>query len=131
MRLAKFNLSLGTQIMKALGDEARLRVLNLLIKKGSMTISDLEHVLDFTQTKTSRHITYLKNSGMLLSQKIDQWVVYTIKDEVYDIVQQFVGFVEKDKQLKEDLDVYNTLFNNRELAQNKIQPRRWQTLKSI
>jgi len=131
MRLTKFNLSLGTQIMKALGDEARLRLLNLLIKKGPMTISDLEHILEFTQTKTSRHITYLKNSGMLISQKIDQWVVYTIKDEVYEMIKQFVGFVEKDIQLKEDLEVYSTLFNNRELAQNKIQPRRWQTLKNI
>ena len=75
MRLTKFNLSLGTQIMKALGDEARLRILNLLLKKGPMTISDLEHILEFTQTKTSRHITYLKNSGMLTSEKLDQWVV--------------------------------------------------------
>ena len=131
MRLTRFNLSLGTQIMKALGDEARLRILNLLIKKGPMTISDLEHILDFTQTKTSRHITYLKNSGMLLSQKLDQWVVYTIKDEVYEMIKQFVGYVEKDNKLKEDLEIYATLFNNRELAQNKIQPNRWQTLKNI
>ena len=131
MRLTKFNLSLGTQIMKALGDEARLRILNLLLKKGPMTISDLEHILEFTQTKTSRHITYLKNSGMLTSEKLDQWVVYTIKDEVHEIIDQFVSFVEKDSQLKDDLDVYSTLFNNRELAQNKIPQRRWQSLKNI
>ncbi|MCB0495401.1 MAG: winged helix-turn-helix transcriptional regulator [Cyclobacteriaceae bacterium] len=131
MRLTKFNLSLGTQIMKALGDEARLRILNLLLKKGPMTISDLEHILEFTQTKTSRHITYLKNSGMLTSEKLDQWVVYTIKDEVHEIIDQFVSFVEKDGQLKDDLDVYSTLFNNRELAQNKIPQRRWQSLKNI
>lgn len=131
MRLTKFNLTLGTQIMKALGDEARLRILNLFIKKGPMTISDLEHVLDFTQTKTSRHITYLKNSSMLVSQKLDQWVIYAIKEEAYEIINQFVGFVEKDQQLQKDLEVYTTLFNNRELAQNKIPQRRWQSLKSI
>jgi ArsR family transcriptional regulator len=96
-----------------------------------MTISDLEHILDFTQTKTSRHITYLKNSGMLASQKLDQWVVYSIKDEVYEIISQFVAFVDKDTQLREDLEVHTTLFNNRELAQNKIPQRRWQALKSI
>lgn len=130
MRLTRFNLSIGTQLMKALGDEARLRVLNLLINKGHMTISDLEHILDFTQTKTSRHIMYLKNSGMLTSQKLDQWVIYSIKEEVYEVINQFVGFIEKDNQLKKDLDIYSTLFNNRELAQNKIPPHRWKTIKN-
>ena len=131
MRLTKFNLLLGTQIMKALGDEARLRILNLFLNKGPMTISDLEHILEYTQTKTSRHITYLKNSGMLTSQKLDQWVIYSIKDEVYDIISQFVVFVEKDRQLTHDLEVYSTLFTNRELAQNKIPQRKWQALKNI
>ncbi|MCB0504115.1 MAG: winged helix-turn-helix transcriptional regulator [Cyclobacteriaceae bacterium] len=130
MRLTRFNLSLGTQIMKALGDEARLRILNLLLKKGPLTISDLEHILDFTQTKTSRHITYLKNAGMLTAQKLDQWVIYAIKEEAFEIIERFVGFVEKDVQLNNDLDIYTTLFNNRELAQNKIPQRRWKSLKS-
>lgn len=131
MRLTRFNLSIGTQLMKALGDEARLRLLNLLINKGPMTISDLEHILDFTQTKTSRHITYLKNSGILASQKLDQWVVYFIKDEVYEVINQFIGFVEKDNQLKKDLEDYITLFTNRELAQNKIPQHRWKIIKNI
>ncbi len=131
MRLTKFNLSIGTQIMKALGDEARLRVLNLLINRGAMTISDLEHILDFTQTKTSRHISYLNNSGMLDSQKLDQWVVYSIKEEVYEVVSQFISFVEKDSLLLKDLDTYSILFNNRELARNKISAHKWKALKNI
>lgn len=131
MRLTRFNLSIGTQIMKALGDEARLRVLNLLINRGPMTISDLEHILDFSQTKTSRHVTYLKNSGMLSFIKLDQWVIYMVKDEVYDVISQFVEFVEKDQQLEKDVETYETLLNNRELAQNKIPTHRWKQLKSI
>ncbi|VAW27990.1 Regulatory protein ArsR [hydrothermal vent metagenome] len=131
MRLTRFNLSIGTQLMKALGDEARLRVLNLLINRGPMTISDLEHILDFTQTKTSRHVTYLKNSGMLTFQKLDQWVIYMIKDEVYEVINRFIDFVEKDATLKNDLEVYETLHTNRELAKNKISAHRWQQLRNI
>lgn len=131
MRLTRFNLSVGTQIMKAIGDEARIRLLNLLIAKGPMTISDLEHILSFTQTKTSRHITYLKNSGMVSYKKIDQWVIYFIKDEVYEVVSQFIDFVEKDSLLIKDIDTYTTLFNNRELAQNKISAHKWELLKNI
>ncbi len=131
MRLTRFNLSIGTQLMKALGDEARLRVLNLLINKGAMTISDLEHILDFSQTKTSRHITYLKNSGMLSFVKLDQWVVYFIKDEVYDVISQFIDFIEKDQQLEKDIETYETLLTNRELAQNKIPAHKWEKIKNI
>lgn len=130
MRLTRFNLIIGAQIMKALGDEARIRVVNLLVNRGPMTISDLEHILDFTQTKTSRHISYLKNSGMLSFQKLDQWVIYSIKDEVYEVINQFIEFVEKDTQLKNDADTFDTLYNNRELAQNKISAHKWKKLKN-
>ena len=88
-------------------------------------------MLDFTQSKTSRHISYLKNSEILVSQKLDQWVVCSIKEEVYEVISQFMNFVEKDTVLLQDLDTYSTLFNNRELAQNKISTHRWKAIKSI
>jgi len=120
MRLKHFNLQIGSQLMKALGDEARLRILNLLLNHGSMTTSDLEFILDFTQTKTSRHIAYLKNSGILTAKKIDQWVLYSIKEEVEDVISQILSFVEKDSRLNEDSKIYKTLYSNRELAANNI-----------
>ena len=120
MRLKNFNLQIGSQLMKALGDEARLRILNLLLHHGPMTRSDIEFILDYTQTKTSRHISYLKNSGILIVKKKDYWSLYSIKEEVEDIISQFMSFVGKDGQLKQDLKIYTTLHNNRELAINKI-----------
>ncbi len=120
MRLKHFNLQIGSQLMKALGDEARLRILNLLLHYGPLTISDLEFILDFTQTKTSRHIAYLKNSGMLTLGKVEKWALYSIKEEVEDIVSQFLAFIDKDPQLKADREVYQTLYSNRELTINKI-----------
>ncbi len=120
MRLKHFNLEIGTQLMKSLSDEARLRILNLLLYQGALTTSDIEFILDFTQTKASRHIAYLKNSGVLTSTKKDQWVLYSIKEEVEDIISQILAFVEKDNQLLEDLEVYKTLHSNRELAINDL-----------
>ncbi len=121
MRLKHFNLEIGTQLMKSLSDIARLRILNLLLHEGAMTTSDIEFILEFTQTKASRHITYLKNSGVLLSTKKDQWVLYSIKEEVGDIISQILAFVEKDRQLRKDLEVFGTLYSNRELAINHLQ----------
>lgn len=125
MRLKNFSLTYGTQIFKAFSDESRVRIMHLLYQNSEMCISDLELALDFTQTKTSRHITYLKNSGLLNYRKQDLYVFYFIKEEVYDIVRQIIKFLEKDQQLKQDQEVYNILFSNRELAANKVQSQKW------
>jgi len=90
-----------------------------------MCISDLEHVLDFSQTKTSRHVTYLKNSGILKLRKSDQWVLYSLKEEMVDLVQMIFNLLQKDPTLKADMETFNTLFSNRELAINKLRVTEW------
>lgn len=125
MRLKTFNLLLGSQIFKACADESRLRILFLILENNEMCITDLEKILDFTQAKTSRHLIYLKNSGILSFKRYNHWVFYKIKDEVEDIIGQIFEFLKKDAQLQKDLQVYQTLFTNRELAINKIQVQQW------
>jgi ArsR family transcriptional regulator len=121
MRLKSFNLTLGSQIFKACADESRLRILHLIFTNGEMCISDLEKILDFTQAKTSRHLIYLKNSGILSFRRYNHWVFYQIKDEVYEILKQIFQFLRKDQQLQRDQQLYQTLYSNRELALNKVQ----------
>ena len=125
MRLKHFNLPVGSQLLKALGDEARIRILNLLIATNELTITDLGLILDFTQTKTSRHVTYLKNSGILTTQKHDQWVIYSIKEELVDVIKQIMAFFEKDSRLLKDIDTYRTLQSNRELFSGKTKKHEW------
>jgi ArsR family transcriptional regulator len=127
MRLKNFNLVLGSQIFKACADESRLRILNLIFENGEMCISDLERILEFTQAKTSRHLIYLKNSGMLTFRRYNHWVFYQIKDEVYEIVNQILQFIRKDQQLQKDLTLYKTLYSNRELSVNRIEREEWQS----
>ena len=126
MRLKSFNLTLGSQIFKACADESRIRILHLIFSNGEMCISDLEKILDFTQAKTSRHLIYLKNSGILTFRRYNHWVFYQIKDSVGDIIQQVFQFLRKDAQLLNDQKIYQTLFTNRELAVNKLQIQEWQ-----
>ncbi|MEQ8548928.1 MAG: metalloregulator ArsR/SmtB family transcription factor [Cyclobacteriaceae bacterium] len=120
MRLKNFSLTYGTQIFKSFADESRVRILHLLYNNDELSISDLESILDFTQTKTSRHLSYLKNSGLVNASKKDQWVLYSLKDEVYDMVAQIFNFLQKDAQLIKDLDVCKVMNSNRELAVNKL-----------
>jgi ArsR family transcriptional regulator, arsenate/arsenite/antimonite-responsive transcriptional repressor len=125
MRLKNFNLLLGSQIFKACADESRLRILNLIFSQGEMCITDLEQILEYTQAKTSRHLIYLKNAGILTSRRYNHWVFYQVKDEVYEIIKQIFQFLQKDQQLERDLQLYKTLHTNRELAVNKMQQEGW------
>ncbi|CAN5575566.1 hypothetical protein BH23BAC1_BH23BAC1_11480 [soil metagenome] len=125
MRLKHFSLNYGTQVFKSFSEESRVRILNIIYTQKEMCISDLEQVLGFTQTKTSRHLVYLKNSGILSSRNVDQWVFYYLKDEVLDIVGQLLMFLNKDITLIKDLETFRILYSNRELALNKIMAKKW------
>lgn len=121
MRLKNISLNYGLRIFKALGEEPRVRIIHLLMLNKELTISDLEHILDFTQTKTSRHLIYLKNSGLLGSRRVDQWMFYYILEEYLEIIQQIFKFIHKDTSLIRDQETFEILKSNRELAINKIQ----------
>src|SRR5690606_17044551 len=126
MRLKSFNLTLGSQIFKACAEESRVRILHLIFVNGEMCISDLEKILDFTQAKTSRHLIYVKNSGIVTSRRYNNWVFYQIKEEVLEILKQIFQFLKQDRQLQHDQQIYQTLFSNRELVLNKLQIQAWQ-----
>ena len=121
MRLKNISLNYGMKVFKALSEEPRVRIIHLLIQNKELSISDLEHILEFTQTKTSRHLSYLKNAGLLGSKRVDQWMFYYILDEAIDIIHQIFRFIQKDIHLIRDQEVYTILNSNRELAINKIE----------
>lgn len=66
-----------TLVLKALADETRLRILNLLYDQ-ELCVCDIMAVLQITQTKASRHLIYMKNAGLLADRKEAQWVHYSL-----------------------------------------------------
>lgn len=67
-------------IFKALAEESRLRILALLMH-DEMCVCEIEECLKMTQSNVSRHLTALKNSGILDSYKQAQWAYYKISDK--------------------------------------------------
>jgi len=120
MRFTSFQLNIGCNILKALSEESRLRIMFLIYTNGKMCISDIEHILDFTQSKTSRHISYLKHCGLLNITKKDQWVYYYIKEEYMGFITQTFSFMEKDIIISKDQKIYETLYSNNILAIRKF-----------
>ena len=121
MRLKNISLPYGLRIFKALSEEPRVRIIHLLMVNKELSISDLELILDFTQTKTSRHLIYLKNAGLLGSRRVDQWMFYYLLEESLEILPQIFKFIQKDPKLIKDQETLEILKSNRELASNKIE----------
>jgi ArsR family transcriptional regulator len=120
IKIKNLKIKKASEIFKALSDESRLRILNLIYQNEEMCISDLELILDYTQTKTSRHLIYLKNAEILDYRKQDQWVYYYINPAYADIISQLFSFLENDTLLQNDLEEYRTLYANNELAIRKL-----------
>ena len=77
-------------VLKALSDETRLRIINLLYEQ-ELCVCELVEVLQMSQPKTSRHLSYLKNSGLVSDRKHLQWVYYSLtKDNSLKFLDQLV-----------------------------------------
>lgn len=114
MRIKSFNISFGEQLFKALGDSSRLRIINLLLQNERMCISDMEAVLDFTQTKTSRHLLYLKNAKIVMLKRVDQYAFYSLTPQVADFLEYIYSYL-NDSVLHTDQENYKIMYSNREL----------------
>ena len=68
------------QIFKALSEESRLRILSVLFN-NELCVCEIEDALQLTQSNVSRHLTILKNAGIIKSSKNAQWIYYSISDE--------------------------------------------------
>jgi ArsR family transcriptional regulator len=66
-------------LFKALSEESRLRILAVLMER-EMCVCEIEICLNMTQSNASRHLTVLKNSGILECYKEAQWAYYKISE---------------------------------------------------
>jgi len=65
------------QTFKALADATRLRILNLLLH-GELCVCDIQFVLDSPQPNVSRHLTYLKNAGLVQDRREGPRIYYSL-----------------------------------------------------
>lgn len=68
------------QVMKALSDETRIRILNIL-RDGDLCVCELEVLLDINQSNASRHLNKLTNARILDYYKVAKYVYYKINKD--------------------------------------------------
>src|SRR5712671_1908266 len=65
------------QVYRALADSTRVRILHLL-REGALCVGDLVSVLLVPQPTASRHLAYLRRSGLVTDERRGQWSFYKL-----------------------------------------------------
>src|SRR6266851_802477 len=95
------------RVFKALADTTRLRILGLLLA-GEVCVCHIHESLRISQPKASRHLAYLRRSGLVDTRKEGLWVHYRLaasSDPVLSTIQQAVTHALRHLEaLKKDAD---------------------------
>lgn len=65
-------------LLKALADETRLRIVNLLLHADDLCSCEIEAVLDLGQSNTSRHLAKLRQNGVIAARQVGHWVHFSL-----------------------------------------------------
>jgi len=68
------------EYFKGLADISRLRIMNLLLT-GELCGCDIQYVLAASQSNISRHLTYLKRSGLVTDRRAGYRVYYRLVED--------------------------------------------------
>jgi ArsR family transcriptional regulator len=95
-------------IFKALADENRIRILNLL-RSSELCGCDIESVLCVKQSNASRHLNRLKIAGIIVSKQKSHWVYYRLNSVIFQwfpfLLIVINNEIEKISVCKEDLEL--------------------------
>ena len=58
-----------SRVFKALSDDTRLTILALVFRHGHLCVCETERILGISQSKASRHLRYLRDSGVLEDER--------------------------------------------------------------
>lgn len=93
-------------VFKAIGDETRLRIVNVL-RKDTLCVCDLEEILKLSQSNVSRHLTKLRNCKLIKSKKNAQWVYFSLNHDYIDkhpfLTELLAHELDKISQCRKDL----------------------------
>ncbi len=78
---------------RALGDETRLRLLELLVD-GELTVGDLLDQTGLGQSLISHHLRTLRKAGLVVTRRDGRWIHYDIADGAMSSVRNVLASLE-------------------------------------
>lgn len=79
-------------LFKSLSEPVRLRILYLLLEQGELCVCDIVNSLELSQSVVSRHLAYLRNSGLVKTRREGVWIYYQLIDNCEFISQLLENF---------------------------------------
>jgi len=96
---------------KALSDETRLKILNLLLER-ECCVCEVMAILDISQTRASRNLGILESAGLLKMRKVGLWALYSIDPAMSQPTAELVAAVgrslAKDEAAQSDRQLLRT-----------------------
>lgn len=83
-------------LFKALADETRLRIVDMLSCEELCACSILE-AFEISQPTLSYHMKILTESGLVQARKDGSWMRYTLNQELFASLRQFLALITTDK----------------------------------
>jgi len=79
-------------LFKALAESTRLRILGLLLT-GEVCVCHIHESLKISQPKASRHLAYLRRSGLVETRRDGLWVHYRLAAESEPVMRMITDAV--------------------------------------
>ena len=89
------------KILKALGDENRIRIVNIL-RNGPLCVCEIESILEISQSNASRHLNKLMNANLVNYYKEAKYVYYKLNEDILN-EYSFINIILKDDIDKEEI----------------------------
>jgi len=101
------------KVFKALADKNRLRILKMLQQK-KMCVCELAAALGITQPSVSRHLSLMKDAGLVSDHRNSPWIDYGLCEDKINqyapVIQSYLKeWINDDLKVKEDLKKIKSL----------------------
>jgi len=80
------------RLLRALADETRLRILNLLSRR-ELCVCQIMEVLGIGQSKASRHLAHLRHAGLVTDRREGLWIYYSLTQPSGELHRQVVQWL--------------------------------------
>lgn len=69
------------ELFKVLAVDTRIKIIELLKKKGPLYVNTLAEALGVSQSAVSQHLRILKHAGLVRDERKGYWIPYSIDEE--------------------------------------------------
>jgi ArsR family transcriptional regulator len=105
----------ATDLFAALSHDTRLRTLMLLLENNELCVCELTHAIGVSQPHLSRHLSQLRELGLVADRRAGLWVYYRIHPDLpiwaQAVLHETQAGLREDKPFAQDQAVLKAMPN--------------------